>query len=512
MIGRTEMGPAGLPFDRGIGLRDRDEETTPGAVDRGAVVLVFLVLIGMAVAAGLFVATGRAAVAVAAAAAFPALAVLLRYPFAAVLVYILAVPFFIQVETVTPHPAYWVLHRMMILAMLGLVLVYHGLGQMKNRLRPSIIDAAILAFLGLGVANILLLSDNPSRMLMAFYDRLVVPILLFWLIRAIDPGQRDIQRLAIVGAITVAIQAVIGILAWVMPSVLPSNWLGRAGERTVGTFAGPGPFTATLVFFGLLVAHYALAGSGRRPRAMLLATVGIGMLAVFLSFQRGGWLGAALGFAGLWLVHKRATSRMAMAGALAALLLAIGPLSAEFSFASERLADADTVDSRLVTFDAAFQMVESEPLRGFGYGQFEKFDEQFKRSVGDVAFEEGGSLHNSWLGLAAENGIPAVMLYAFPAVWLLIRSFRLRHRLTRRGFIGGALIIVVWAGILDIFIVSNTMDLLHSSPWGTGLVWIGLALIAVQIDQVPGAAATARSRIMSAPLRPRTTARYGPAR
>jgi len=497
MAGNVEIGPAGRPFEMPVVFGDASAETTPRVIDRGAVVLAFLLLAAMALAAGLFVATGRPAAALAAAAVLPVLAILVRYPFAAVLLWVVALPFFIQVDTVTPHPAFWVLHRLMIPAVLGLVLVYHGLGQMRTRLRPSIVDAAILTFIGLGVANILLLSDNSVRMLIAFYDRLGVPILVFWLIRAIDPGQRDIQRLAGAGAITVAVQAAIGILAWVSPGVLPSAWLGRAEERTVGTFGGPGPFTVTLVFFGLLAAHYALAGTGRRPRALLLATVAAGLFAIFLSFQRGGWLGAAVGFAGLWLVHRRATSRMAIAGVVVAIVLALGPLATEFSFASERLGDDATVQSRLITFDAAIQMVEAEPLRGFGYGQFEKFDEQFKRTVGDVAFEEGGSLHNSWLGLAAENGIPAVLLYVFPFAYLFVRSLRLTNRLTKRKFLGGALLIVLWAGIFDIVLVSNTMDMLHSSPWGTALAWIALALIAVQIDQVPPDVSVVRSRIMA---------------
>jgi O-antigen ligase len=431
----------------------------------------------------------------------PALALLVRYPFMAVLLYLLGTPFFIQTEAVTPHPAFWLLHRLMVPAMLGLVLVYHAIGLLRFRLKPSIADAAILTFLGLAVANILLLSDNPTRMMVAFYDRLVVPILLFWLIRALSPTQRDLERLAIVGAIVLGIQATIGLLSWVSPGVLPPAWLGRAGERTVGTFGGPGPYTATLVFFALLAVHYALTGSGRRPRAVLLAIVGFGLFGIFLSFQRGGWLGAALAFAVLWFVHRGATTKLAVAIAIVGGALALGPLASEFQFASERLGDVDTVDSRLVTFDAAIQMVEDQPLRGFGYGQFERFDEQYKRAVGGVEFETGGSLHNSWLGLAAENGIPAVALYVLPALVLAVRSFQRRHALARRSFLGAGLVVVAWAALLDIFVVSNTMDMLHSSPWGTGLAWIGLALVAVQLEQAPERAPRTTSTIMSRPIR-----------
>jgi O-antigen ligase len=497
MTANVELGPAGRPFADPVVFADASYETTPRAVDRGFVVVLFLVLVGLAVAVGLFAATGQVVIGVGAALALPVLALLLRYPFAGVILWVIGVPFVIEAETITPHPGFWVLHRMMIPTLLGLVLVYHAIGQIRSRLKPTFVDWAILAFLGLAIANILLLSDNPSRMLMAFYDRLGVPLLLFWLVRAISPGERDLKRLAIVGAIVVTFQAAIGFLSWVAPSALPAAWLGRAGERTVGTFGGPAEFTVNLVFFSLLAAHYALTHGRQLSRPLLLAIVGFGMFGVFLSFQRGGWLGALVGFTALWLVHRGAVTKMAIVAAFAGAILAAGPLGAEFQYASERLSDADTVDSRLVTFDAALQMVEEQPIRGFGYGQFEKFDEQYKRSLGDVAFEEGGSLHNAWLGLAAENGIPAVVLFVLPAILLGIRSARQRHALGRNGFLGIGLLLIMWGAVLDIFIVSNTMDMLHSGIWGTSLAWLGLGLIAVQLEQAPAHGPRPVSRIMS---------------
>jgi O-antigen ligase len=496
MTASTDLGPAGRPFVEPTVFGEGSLERTPTVVDRGAIVLVFLALAGLALGVGLFVGLGEPVVAVSAALGLPVLATIVRYPFAAILLWVGVMPFFIQTETITPHPAFWILHRMMIPAALGLVLVYHGLGQIRSKLRFTTADVAILLFLGIGVANVLLLSDNPARMIVAFYDRLAVPMLAFWLIRALHPTQRDLQRLALTGAILVLVQAAIGILSLSAPGLLPEAWLGRAGERTVGSFGAPGPFTVTLVFFSLLAAHYALAGSGRRPRLFLLAALAAGLFAVFISFQRGGWLGAAVGFSALAVVHSRATARLAIAAILVGVVLALGPLAAEFQFATERLQEGSTINARLVTFDAAVQMVEDRPATGFGYGQFEKFDEQYKRSLGDIGLTEGGSLHNAWLGLAAENGIPSVVIYAIPALYLFLRTLRARGRVSRSGFMGGAMLIIVWGAVLDIFVVSNTMDMLHSSAWGTMLAWIGLGLIAVQLDQLPDRVQRTSSRVL----------------
>ncbi|MEJ7803266.1 MAG: O-antigen ligase family protein, partial [Candidatus Limnocylindria bacterium] len=382
----------------------------------------------------------------------------------------------------------WATHRLMIAATMIIVLTYRMLGLSRSRFHVSMVDVFVVGFVVLGVANVLVLSNNPVRLLVAFFDSLFVPITLFWLIRLIDPGPSEIRRLVPVVAAVLGVEIAIGILSWVAPGVLPGAWLGRAGERTIGSLGGPGPYTVTLVFGALLALH---AGVGSRLAwvrwaAMLLSAAAF--IGVLLSLSRGSWLGAVVAVFGLLFVFPRSILPTVGVGAVVALALAVGPFSGQFSVLDERVGDSDTAESRLITNNAAVRMIAKEPAFGFGYGNFERFDESFKERVGDIAVKPG-SAHHAYLALAAENGLPGLVLYLLPAAWLLMRSIQLRRFMPTERFLNGNLLVVLWLALLDQFIVSNFMDMLHSSAWGVGLWWICLGLIHVLVSR---AAATKR--------------------
>lgn len=453
----------------------------PALASRAA--LLAVVLAG-AVAAGAAVASGFWQVGVAIAMAVPIAAVVARSPFAGVLAWLLLVPYVIQQLTATVDPMVWALHRLGVPALLVLVMVYHTLGIRRSPFRFRGYDLALSVFLVVGVINILALAPDASRTLGAFYDQLAVPIVFFWLIRAIGPGPSDLNRLMLAGAWTIPVQTAIGILSWTAPSVLPAQWLGRAGERTVGTFSGPAPYTITLVFFALLVLYAAMSSGHSRTRLVLFGIVVAAQLGVMLSLSRGSWLGDGLAMLGISLVYRREIGRFAIAAALLAAFLVLGPVGGLASVAEERLAAGETVAARIVTNDAAVRMIRDQPLAGFGYGNFERFDEAYKQRVGDIPLILGGSAHNTYLNMLAELGIPATLLYLLPPLVLLGLSYRLwrRHRASK--VIDWRFVSILWFAVLDQFVVNNFLEIIHSSFWATSLWWITLGLIAAELERL----------------------------
>jgi O-antigen ligase len=453
----------------------------PGLASRAAVLL--LVLAG-AFAAGTAVAIGYWQVAVAAAVAVPFAAFVVRSPFAGVLAWLLLVPYVIEQPTATVHPLVWGLHRVGVPALLGLVIVYHTLGIRRSPFRIHGYDLALAVFLLVGVINIQALAPNPSRMLGAFYDELAVPIAFFWLVRAIGLRPSDLNRLVLVGAWTIVVQATIGVLSWVAPSVLPAQWLGRAGERTTGTFGGPAIYTITLVLFALLALYAAMSTGHSGRRFLLFGIVVAAQLGVVLSLSRGSWLGDGMAMAGIVVVYWRRIGGFAIAAALLALFLVLGPVGGLASVAQERLAAGDTVEGRIVTDDAALRMIRDEPLAGFGYGNFDRFDEQYKQRVGDIPLILGGVAHNTYLNMLVELGIPATLLYLSPPIFLLVLSYRLWRRQRRSPLIDWRFITILWLAIMDQFVVNNFLEIIHSSFWATSLWWLTLGLIATQLEML----------------------------
>ena len=447
-------------------------------------VALLLVVLAIALLAGIAVASGLWQVGIVLALALPIAAVVARSPFVGVLAWLILVPYVIEQLTVDVHPMVWALHRLGVPGLLVLVIVYHTLGIRRSPFRLRVYDVALAVFLVVGVINILALAPNPSRILGAFYDQLAVPIAFFWLVRAIGPGLSDRNRLILAAAWTIAVQAAIGILSWTAPTVLPAQWLGRAGERTVGTFSGPAPYTITLVLCALLAFYAALSSGNSRKRLVLFVVVVAAQLGVLLSLSRGSWLGGGLAMLGIAVVYRREIGRFAIAAALLAAVLVLGPVGGLASVAQERLAAGDTVAGRIVTNDASVRMILDQPLAGFGYGNFERFDEAYKQRVGDIPLILGGSAHNTYLNMLAEFGIPATLVYLSPPLLLLALSNRLWRRHRRSKLVDWRFVSILWFAVLDQFVVNNFLEIIHSSFWATSLWWLTLGLIAAELEKL----------------------------
>jgi O-antigen ligase len=436
----------------------------------------------VAVVVGYLVVAGEVQLAVGAAVALPVAAFVIRDPFVGVMLWVLVMPYFVSLSAET-GPVVWALHRIGIPALIVLTAVHARLGWRRWGLRIGFVDVMAGAFIVIGFVNVWLFAPNPIRMTASFYDKLVVPIAIFWLLRALAPRRREIMALVAAGSVTITIEATIGILSWVAPSILPSGWLGRAGERTTGTLGGPGPFTITLVLFALLAIHAASQSEAVRQRAVLLGTALLAAIAVFLSLSRGSWLGGGLALAGMAVVHRRLVGIGAVIGLVVLIGLSVGPLADQFAFAQERISDADTVESRIITNDAATRMIEARPVTGFGFGNFERFDESFKRRVGDIPLKLGGSAHNTYLNMLAELGIPATALYVGIPALLLVTTVRRWRELPTEGLLSRWFVVVLWLAALDQLVVQNFLEMIHASFWGTSIWWLTLGLIATMLDR-----------------------------
>jgi O-antigen ligase len=449
--------------------------------------LLFVAGCAVALGIGLLVGAGSWEIGLGLAIGVPALAIVIRYPFAGVLVWLLVIPFFVRQASTEANPILIVIHRIGLPSLLVLIATLHLLGLRRRTFRFHAIDACLVLFLALGVFNVLFLSPNPARMMVSFADKVAIPITLFWIIRAIAPGRRELAQLVAVGAWTIAIQATIGVLTWIAPSALPAQWLGRAGERTTGTLGGPAPYTITLVFFGLLAVWWLLSTDRVRglQRPALFSLGFAAVLAVVLSLSRGSWLGGGAAFVGLAAIYPHFVRRLALIS-VAFLVLAgtIGPLREQAVVAQQRLEDEATIASRVITNDAAIRMIGERPITGFGYGNFERFDEGYKQRVDDVPLKTGGSAHNTYLNFAVELGLPAFALYFGVPLWLLVRSLRRRDMLANARPETWQLAAVLWLVIADQFIVSNFLEMIHANLWGTALWWFTLGLICVILDRV----------------------------
>jgi O-antigen ligase len=438
-------------------------------------------ILGMAfgVASAFLIAQGQLVFLVPLAGIIPALILFLRYPFAAVIIWMLLFPYFVQEPFPAARYLFWVLHRLMIPGALGIVILSDWLGIRKRPpVRLGRAELALVLFLVLVTLNIVLTAADTTRTLIRCYDRIFVPFLLYFLIRLIQPTADDWRRLAWAGMITVIGEAIVGMIGWFSPQLLPETWLGREGERTTGTFGNPAVYTSTLIFLALILFQYAMQKRSRGVRVLALANFSLAYFCVFFSFSRGSWLGGVLVLMGMVFLYPKVIISWGATAVMVGLLVVGTLFGSELSYANQRLNDEDTAQGRVLGASTAYGLISSKPLFGWGFGNYDVYDEQFKVRALNLAVREDQTSHNTFLLIASEMGIIGLFLYLFPTFWLLSLSRKVWRRMPNHGFLSWGLLALLWLLILDHFTVSNFMEMIHSNLFGTSIWWIAHALIA----------------------------------
>lgn len=174
-----------------------------------------------------------------------------------------------------------------------------------------------------------------------------------------------------------------------------------------GYVAGDANFFTASVLLCVPVALLLLWNERSVPlKIFCLGSLLVTFVAITLAASRGGFLGLVVAMG--WLLwHSRTRLRsLVLVGAVLGLLLAISPLSPIERILHPDYSDTDSVRIHLALWHAGLQIVRDHPLAGIGVGQF-------KAAVGEYSSEKNLSLlaHNTYLEIAAEMGLPGLVLF-----------------------------------------------------------------------------------------------------
>ncbi len=194
--------------------------------------------------------------------------------------------------------------------------------------------------------------------------------------------------------------------------------------------------------------------SGRRPLWAWAGAASI-VVALLLAFTRGVWLGCLAGTVYLLWQRRR---RWIVALPVAALVLyLVSPswlqLRARSIFMLHNLED-NSVQARLLMWKAGLAMVKDRPLVGVGPDGV-KYEFEHYRPDAYKPPAWYGHLHNNYLEIAAERGLPALAALVWLMAWALLDQHRLARRFAGRagaylahGAAGATLAIIV-AGFFE---------------------------------------------------------------
>jgi len=451
-----------------------------------AIWILFALLASAAVA--YLVASGFWYVALALLLIVPSFVVLHRYPLAVFTVWLALTPLVVETSNGHLRKVFWLVHRGLPVVTLVVVLVGAVIGT-RSRTLPKLgwPEVFMAGYIVATLLSIFYTSEEPAAAVILLFDRVVVPMCLYLVVRLLEPDERDLRWLVPAVVFLLLTQSLIGLLSWTVPGVLPSDWLGKFGERTIGSLRTPDVFGTTVLFCGLFLFNDALnARKHAVGRVWVVLVLVLTMFMVFMTFSRGNWLAGSLALLGTLFIYRDfAKALVVVLAPVVVLALATGTLAEQVRYAQERFLSEQSEESalsRLPVVFAAVRMFEARPLLGWGYESFDRFDREFQRQVGDLIYpEKDHASHNLYLTTLAEQGIIGLFLFLGPVFYWLVRSASGRHRLPATGLISRKLLGILWMVILAHVVVNNFSRM--QVPFGLGMFWLTLGLIASLVDQ-----------------------------
>lgn len=192
---------------------------------------------------------------------------------------------------------------------------------------------------------------------------------------------------------------------WGLPTHIHIDNDPKEGFMRIGGTVGSPNFAAAYLSISLTCAASVLFTTlGRLYKWLATAVLGLGSIALILTFSRGGWLALALSLTLLCLVtwRRRGLSLKAPITVLVLLALLYVPFH---SLVGARLFgdDRGSAESRIPLMNLAFRIIEDHPLLGVGANNFTVAMGPYLTSEFRQAFLF--AVHNKYLLVLAETGI-----------------------------------------------------------------------------------------------------------
>ncbi len=413
--------------------------------------------------------------------AFPMLVVLHRRPLVGVGIWLVLNQVLSVGSGGVDRKAFWVVHRILPPLVVILLVVTALLGIRMERLpRLGWAELSMAAYLVVTVLSVLYHSATATETLYLVYDRVVVPMSLYLIVRLAPPNAASLRRVVPGLAAVLLVQSVIGVMSWVTPASVPEQWLGRLGQRTIGSLGHPNVYGVVVLAIGVILAHYSFTHVRFRRWAMTGFLLSLVM--AFLTLGRAVWLAGLVAVIGLFVLYPKPMRRLGVfVVPVLLVVVSAGMLGGLSEMASARfLSDGSerSALSRLPVVVASWRMFEAKPFTGWGYGDFDLYDRRFQTGIeGLINAEKDHASHNLYLTILAEQGLPGLVFYLGPAVVLLIRWLRRRApHLDTDGWYSRRLVGVMVVIVLMQVVVSNFSNM--RIVYGLGAWWLGLGMLA----------------------------------
>src|SRR4051812_42568293 len=302
----------------------------------------------------------------------------------------------------------------------------------RERFEAPAFSWPLLAYAGATLVSAALSPDPRTSLIDC---KQLVLFLLVPLVYRFVTGTRPHTLLTVV-VTCAAISAVFGIVQY---GILHYDNLGQRPHSTLGhwmTYSG-----LLMIVIGVAIARILFDNSDRTWAALVLPALGV---AVAVTFTRGAAVGACAGLALLFALKD--FRLFAVLPIVAAVAIAIAPGQIAKRYASMFNMNDPTVHDRYTMLHIGERMIAAHPLTGVGPNMVQRLYVDYRGSD-TLAGSDGVThinphLHNDFLQIAAERGLPALALWLWFIV-ALMRDLWRRFQTGQRELAATAMAIVV---------------------------------------------------------------------
>jgi O-antigen ligase len=240
---------------------------------------------------------------------------------------------------------------------------------------------------------------------------------------------------AFVGGAVVSVLIGLAARRWLPDSALAAQT--RFDSRLQGGAGDPNFLAAGLVAAAALACGLLVVSRRRSERRALAAALAVLLVGLGATESRGGMVAAAVTALLAVVLARGARVRAALAVAAVAGLvvaaLALSPGGLHRATASDAQGDG-----RAELWRVAARMIEERPLLGVGLANYRVRSGEFVRMPGSLRFVDliaarPHEVHNTYLQLAAEAGLPGVLAFVLVAGLALRSVWRAERRFAARG-------------------------------------------------------------------------------
>jgi len=226
-------------------------------------------------------------------------------------------------------------------------------------------------------------------------------VLLFLVVPVVYRLARG-QRAQTVATIIVTVGAASAVFGVVQYGILEYDVLGQRVRGTMGHY---------MTYSGLLVLVIALAGGrllfDKRERIWSALVMPALLVALALTLTRSAWVGACAALGLLFLIKD--LRLIAVLPVLAALFIAFAPPQLTDRLYSTFDLQDPTNRDRVAMARAGVRMIEDHPLTGVGPDMVKEVYPEYRDA--SAVQENNPHLHNVPLHIAAERGVPALLVW-----------------------------------------------------------------------------------------------------